>query len=144
MEMKVSLNITQMGEMPNGTRESSQRRWYSLKSHWEVLTLCESAHHVLCVCALVSQWWPTLCNPWTVAHQAPLSMEFSRQEYWSRLSCPSPGDLPNSRIEPGSPALQADSLLSNQGSPSSFLPSSKHALLFMWDDNIKDMEKMWS
>ena len=40
-----------------------------------------------------------------VAHQAPLSMEFSRQEYWSRLPFPSPGDLPNPRIEPGSPAL---------------------------------------
>ena len=42
-------------------------------------------------------------TPWTVAHQAPLSMEFSRQEYWSGLSFPSPEDLPNSGIEPGSP-----------------------------------------
>ena len=41
----------------------------------------------------------------TVAHQAPLSMGFSRQEYWSGLSCPPPGDLPNSGIEPLSPAL---------------------------------------
>ena len=49
---------------------------------------------------------------WTVAHQAPLSMGFSRQEYWSGLPFPSPGDLPNPRIESGSPALQADSLLS--------------------------------
>ena len=49
--------------------------------------------------------------PWTVAHQVPLSMEFSRQEYWSGLPCP-PGDLPNPGIEPGSPAVQADSLLS--------------------------------
>ena len=47
---------------------------------------------------------------WTVAHQAPLSMGFSRQEYWSGLPCPSPGDLPNPGIEPGSPTLQADSL----------------------------------
>ena len=46
----------------------------------------------------------------TVAHQAPLSMEFSRQEYWSGLPCPSPGDLSDPEIEPGSPALQADSL----------------------------------
>ena len=60
-----------------------------------------------------------LCvTPWTVAHQDPLSMEFSRQEYWSGLPCPPPGDLPNSGIELGSPALQADSsLLSHQGSP---------------------------
>ena len=43
--------------------------------------------------------------PWTVAHQAPLSMEFSWQEYWSGLPCPSPGDLPDQGIEPGSPAL---------------------------------------
>ena len=48
--------------------------------------------------------------PWTVACQAPLSMEFSRQEYWSGLPFPSPGDLPDPGIEPGSPALQADSL----------------------------------
>ena len=51
---------------------------------------------------------PTLCNLWTVARQAPLSMEFSRQEYWSGLPFPSPRDLPG--IEPRSPALQADFL----------------------------------
>ena len=42
---------------------------------------------------------------WTVARQSPLSMEFSRQEYWSGLPFPSPGDLPNPGIKPGSPAL---------------------------------------
>ena len=47
----------------------------------------------------------------TVAHQAPLSMEFSRQEYWSGLPSPSPGYLPNPGTEPGSPELQADFLL---------------------------------
>ena len=47
-------------------------------------------------------------TPWTVAHQAPLSVKFSRQEYWSGLPFPSPGDPPNPGIE--SPALQADSL----------------------------------
>ena len=50
-------------------------------------------------------------TPRTVAHQAPPSMEFSRQEYWSGLPCPSPGDLPDPGIEPRSPALQADALL---------------------------------
>ena len=50
--------------------------------------------------------------PWTVARQASLSMGFPRQEYWSGLPFPSPGDLPDPGIEPGSPALQADSLLS--------------------------------
>ena len=49
-------------------------------------------------------------TPWTVAHQAPPSMGFSRQEYWSGLPLPFPGDLPDPGIKPGSPALQADSL----------------------------------
>ena len=49
-------------------------------------------------------------NPWTGARQAPLSMGFPRQEYWSGLSFYSPGDLPNPGMEPQSPALQADSL----------------------------------
>ena len=44
-------------------------------------------------------------TPWTVAYQAPPSMGFSRQEYWSGLPFPSPGDLPDPGIEPGSPAL---------------------------------------
>ena len=56
-------------------------------------------------------------TPWTVAYQAPPSMGFSRQEYWSGFPFPSPGDLPNPGIEPRSPALQADALLSDpQGS----------------------------
>ena len=53
---------------------------------------------------------PTLATPWIVAHQTPLSMGFSRQEAWSGLPFPSPGDLPDPGIEAGSPALQADSL----------------------------------
>ena len=57
-------------------------------------------------------------TPWTVAYQAPPSMGFSREEYWSGFPFPSPGDLPNPGIEPRSPALQADALLSEpQGSP---------------------------
>ena len=49
-------------------------------------------------------------TPWTVAYQAPPSMGFSRQDCWSRLPFPSPGDLPNPGIKPGSPTLQADAL----------------------------------
>ena len=73
-------------------------------------------------------------TPWTVAHQAPLSMGFSRQEYWSGLPFPSPGNLPDPGIEPRSPALQACALTSeppgkpngkesacNEGDPS-FIP----------------------
>ena len=73
---------------------------------------------------LVARSCPTLATPWTVAHQAPLSVEFSRQEYWSGLPFPSPGDLPDLGIEPAFPilqvvsSLQVDSLLlSHQGSP---------------------------
>ena len=57
-------------------------------------------------------------NLWTAAYQAPLSMGFFRQEYRSGLPFPSPGDLPDPGIKPGSPALQADALPSEpQGSP---------------------------
>ena len=59
---------------------------------------------------------------WTVTHQAPLSMDFSRQEYWNGLPFPSPGDLPDKGCEPGSPALLADSLPSElPGKPIYFL-----------------------
>ena len=51
-----------------------------------------------------------LATPWTVAYQAPPSMGFSRQDCWSGLPFPSPGDLPDPGIEPGSPTLQADTL----------------------------------
>ena len=65
-----------------------------------------------------SQLSPTLEAPWTIAHQAPLSMGFSRQEYWSGLPFPTLGDLPNPGFEPKSLALQADSLpLSHQRIP---------------------------
>ena len=57
-------------------------------------------------------------TPWTVAYQAPQSMEFFRQEYWSGLPFPSPGDLPDPGIKPGSPAWQSDALPSEpQGKP---------------------------
>ena len=58
-------------------------------------------------------------TPWTLGLQAPLSIGYSRQEYWSGVPCPPPRDLPDPGIEPRSPALQADSLLpSYKGSPS--------------------------
>ena len=61
----------------------------------------------VCVsCSIVSN----SVSPWTVPHQAPLSMEFSRQEYWSESPSLFPGDLPNPAIEPRSPAMQAESL----------------------------------
>ena len=60
-------------------------------------------------------------NPQTVAHQDPLSMAFSRQEYWSGQSFPSPGHPPDPQIRPESLALQADSLLSYHQKPLSFI-----------------------
>ena len=72
----------------------------------------------LVLSGLVAKLCLTLVTPWTVACQAPLSMGFSRQEHWSGLPFPSPGYLPNPGIEPRSPALQADSLLTElQGKP---------------------------
>ena len=61
---------------------------------------------------------PTLAIPETAARQAPLSMGFSRQEYWSALPSPSPGDLPEPGMELGSPALQVDSLPTELGGKS--------------------------
>ena len=69
-----------------------------------LLYVCE------CVSVFVSQSCPGLCIPWTGTHQGFLSMEFSRQEHWSGLPFPSPGDLPDPRVRPESPALWADSL----------------------------------
>ena len=61
----------------------------------------------------VAQSCPIFATLWTVAYQASPSMGFSRQEYWSGLPFPSPGDLPDPGIEPGSPALEADALTSD-------------------------------
>ena len=82
-------------------------------------TYVHSTYYVLrkascvCVCAeLLSRVW-LFATPWTVAHQSPLSRGFSKQDYWSGLPCPSPGDLPDSKIEPmslKSPALASEFL----------------------------------
>ena len=72
------------------------RIFYSVSKTKSVCMLSHFSHIRLCV------------TPWTVAHQSPLSMGFSRQQYWSGLPCPPPGDLPDPRIEPvslKSPAL---------------------------------------
>ena len=68
-------------------------------------------HMPLCAVCLVAQSCLT-ATPWTIVHQVLCPLGFSRQEYWSGLPCPPPGDLPNPGIEPRSPELQADSLLS--------------------------------
>ena len=88
-----------------GVSESDTTEWFSLHFiHYLLLEQKRSGGG-----GLVTQSCPTLAAPWTVSHQAHLSMGFPRQEYWSRLPFPSP-DLPNPGIEPSSPTLQADSL----------------------------------
>ena len=79
---------------------------------------CFSTWHIVDLLVCILSWWwfsrqvgLTHATPWTVARQATLSMGFSRQEFWSEFPFPSPGDLPNPGIKPRSPALQADSLL---------------------------------
>ena len=101
--------------LPSPTSRSSQGTALS--------SLCYiAASHYLfilhvCVCYVLCRVW-LFATVQTVAHQAPLSMEFSRQEYWSGLPFPSPEDFPNPGIEPWSPALQADSFrFELQGGP---------------------------
>ena len=83
-----------------------------MHSLWENLSSCsyDLCHipYVCCACAHLLSCVRLFVTPWTVARQAPLSMGFSRQEYWSGLPCPSPGDFPNPGIKPTSlvsPAL---------------------------------------
>ena len=87
------------------------------------LSVTESSSHMLKIklCLqppFTNKWVKSLSSvrlfatPWTVAYQPPPSMGFSRQEYWSGLLFPSPGDLPDPGIDPGSPAFQADTLTS--------------------------------
>ena len=119
---------------------------YMCKNHWT--TYLRFVHFILCELYLsniahapteipphvyvslnlkvksLSHVW-LFATPWTVACQAPQSMEFSRQEYWIGLPFPPPGDLPNPGIEPGSPALPADAL------PSEPPGSSAQIILFL-------------
>ena len=104
-----------MGYSPWGHKESDTT---------ERLTLLRFSDHARILgtagAGEVAKLCPTLVTPWTVAHQAPLSMGFPRQEHWSGVPFPSPGDLPNPGIKPRSPALQADSLLTElPGKPNS-------------------------
>ena len=95
-------------------RKVSVYQFYSSSFILDYPRFSSDINSLLCE-VLISQ---SLCcvrlfaTPWTKACQAPMSLEFSRQEYWSGLPFPSLGDLPDPGIEPGSPALHADSLLS--------------------------------
>ena len=86
---------------------------------WKVWQFLKELNRITVVLlCLVALSCPTLLRPWNVTRQAPLSMEFSKQEYCSELPFITPGDLPDPGIEPTSFAWQADSLpLSHLGSP---------------------------
>ena len=94
--------------------------WHTVGQNYPTKPLKDSWHSDTPLLLLLGRFscvWLCVTSR-TVARQAPLSMGFSRQEYWSGLPCPPPGDLPNPGIEPKSPALQVGSLpLSHQGSP---------------------------
>ena len=109
------------------TRQKQYRAGMAaLKCHHESNVL--SIFFAMKVKSLSHVW--LFVTPWTVAPQSPPSMGSSRQEYWSGLPFPFPGDLPNQGIELGSPALHADSLPSESpGNPSS-LPYSVHSSHF--------------
>ena len=91
-------------------------------------------------------------TPWTVAYQAPLSRGFSRQEWWSGLPFPSPGDLPDPGIEPRSPILQEDALLSEPpGKPRSIILQLKkrifelgYLIVLLWGGQKLFLPKIWS
>ena len=78
------------------------------KPQWYQWTVRTTLWLCACVPSSFSRVW-LFATPWSVAHQAALSMGFPRWEYWSGLPCPPPGDLPDPGIEPLSPALQVDS-----------------------------------
>ena len=80
-------------------------------------------------------------TPWSIAHQAPLSMGFSRPEYWSGLPFPSPGDLPNQGTEPISPTLQADAFTSEP--PGNLLQYSWASLVAALVKNPPAMQETW-
>ena len=92
---------------------------YMVENLWILYGINDVWYQPVCACMLSHlsrvQLFAVL---WTVASWTPLSLGFSRQEYWSGLPCPTPGDLPNPEIEPVSPALRADSLPTELGSSS--------------------------
>ena len=111
--IKLMQNISQY-------KPSPKRKWEDLTNLAVLSTQSELTKSVE-VKSLSHVW--LLATPWTVAHQAPLSKGFSRQESWSGLPFPSPGDLPNPGIKPRSPTLQADSLLAEpSGKPRELRP----------------------
>ena len=97
----------------------------------------------------LSRVW-LFATPWTVAYQAPLSMGFSRQEHWSGLPFPSPGDLPDPGIKLGSPAFQIDALTSEPPGKSFFKKRKGIIVFFSRKENsstqseIRNLSEIWT
>ena len=125
--MLTGINLSTVSIPPEGSEGRSVLAVCRRHVHGHLLPLYTQSSHCLFVCLYISpaykdisltglkwKWkWSRVrlfATPWTVAHQTPPSVGFSRQEYWSGLPFPSPGDLPNPGIEPRSSALQEDSL----------------------------------
>ena len=98
------------------------------------LKLCYSLCMCSCILSHFSHCW-LFATPWTVAHQAPLAVGFCRQEYWSGLPCPPPGDLPDPGIESTSPALQEDSLPTEP-------PGKPHDIAYLAKEKKKNGQRM--
>ena len=120
--------VIQGGHKRQGVRFAC--RPFSLSRHFNFLTkkpqqvvLTSPSAVLCCAWSLSRSHLRLVVTPGTVACQVPWSMGFSRQEYWSELPCPPPGDLPDPGIEPRSPTLQVDSLPAE--TPGKPLPSSK-------------------
>ena len=126
------LSSSVFGEYSSWLKIAANWRWLFPSYFCSSFKTEEAFQHLVCVCVCVHiytyMWsevkWKWLscillfAFPWTETRQASLSMEFPRQKYWSGLLFPSPGELPDPGIEPGSPSLQADSLPSEpQGKP---------------------------
>ena len=106
-------DVAHLAPLPRAAWSSTPGFFSQLRRPRETQDQGEGSPSWLCAvrcCSVVSN----SAIPWTAAHQAPLSMGFSRQEYWSGLPCPPPGDLPNPGIKPRSPAWHGNSLLTRE------------------------------
>ena len=91
-----------------------------------------------------AQLCPTLCDPMDCSRQAPLSMELFRQKYWSGLSFPTPGDLPNPGVKHGSPACRRFLYcLSHQGSPQNVISMLRKDILFFEKQGYHFLSPLW-
>ena len=141
VEWTVSRHLKNNSYLPNGWCLSLFRAHIS--NHYQILMCMIHAHSL--------QSCPTLCDPWTVAHQGPLSMGFSRQEHWSELPFPSPGDRPDPGIKPASPLSPelAGGFLTTEPPGK---PSDPHRLSYKWDRKsvfnrimeMKESIRIWS